>query len=409
MIDSFDIVVIGGGIHGAGVAQAAAAAGYSVKVLEQYPQLAMGTSSRSSKLVHGGLRYLETAQFSLVRECLNERDTLLFNAPKLVQLKPFYIPLYHTSQRGPGSVRIGLSLYALLGGMRKSTRFRILKPRRWDQLDGLRSEGLRVVFEYRDGQTDDAALTRAVMQSAVNLGAELLLNAITYRIELSENGSTVHYRHSGGNNACHARVTVNATGPWSNKVLQCVTPPQSPAPCDLVQGTHIVVPGKQQTGIFYVEAPQDRRAVFIMPWKGNTLVGTTERSYADAPDEVTPSEGEIEYLLETLNYYFPFCNYTYGDILEAFAGIRVLPKGNSKTSSRPRETTLITDRTFRPRLISILGGKLTAYRATAEKVLNNIATNLPSRTVIADTRTLLLMPVDVQGQRKIVLNDRSKY
>ena len=395
MRDNFDIVVIGGGIHGAGVAQAAVAAGYSVKVLEQYPQLAMGTSSRSSKLIHGGLRYLETAQFSLVRECLNERDTLLSNAPQLVQLKPFYIPLYHSSQRGPSAVKIGLSLYALLGGMRESTRFRILKPRSWNQFDGLRSEGLRVVFEYRDAQTDDAALTRAVMQSAVNLGAELLLSATTYRIELTENGSTVHYHHNGGNHACQASVTVNATGPWSNKVLQCVAPPQSPASYDLVQGTHIVVQGEQRTGIFYVEAPQDRRAVFIMPWKGNTLVGTTERSYADAPDEVTPSNDEIEYLLETLSYYFPFYNYTYGDILEAFAGVRVLPKGNSKISSRARETTLITDRTFRPRLISILGGKLTAYRATAEKVLGKIATNLPARTAIADTRTLLLTPVEV--------------
>ncbi len=393
MIDNIDIVVIGGGIHGAGVAQAAVAAGYSVRVLEQYPKLALGTSSRSSKLIHGGLRYLETAQFSLVRECLKERDTLLSNAPQLVQLKPFFIPLYHTSQRGPRSVRFGLLLYSLLGGMRATTRFRTLKPRQWGQFNGLRSEGLRVVFQYLDAQTDDAALTRAVMQSAVNLGAELLLSATTYRVELTQKGSRVYYRQGGSNHACHAKVTVNAAGPWSNKILQCITPHQSPASYDLVQGTHIVVPG-QQTGIFYVEAPQDGRAIFIMPWKGNTLVGTTERPAADIPNEVTPSDSEIEYLLETLSYYFPIYTYSNSDILQAFAGVRVLPIGNGETSSRPRETTLITDRAYQPRLLSILGGKLTAYRATAEKVLKKLATSLPSRTAIADTRTLLLRPVD---------------
>ncbi|MEE8343300.1 MAG: FAD-dependent oxidoreductase, partial [Gammaproteobacteria bacterium] len=173
---SYHVGIIGGGIHGVGVAQRAAAQGYTVLVLEK-AGLAAGTSSRSSKLIHGGLRYLESAQFGLVRECLRERSLLLQIAPELVRLQPFMVPVYRHTRRRPWQLRLGLSLYALLGGMDKENRFTTIPRRHWDQLDGLATEGLEKVYRYRDAQTDDALLTRAVMNSAQELGAELAMPA----------------------------------------------------------------------------------------------------------------------------------------------------------------------------------------------------------------------------------------
>jgi glycerol-3-phosphate dehydrogenase len=177
---NYDVVVIGAGINGAGVAQAAVAAGYSVLILEK-SAIAQGTSSRSSKLIHGGLRYLETAQFRLVRESLRERTLLLSNAPDLVQLKPFYIPVYRTTRRRPWQLRVGLSLYALLAGPERSAIFTTVPSSRWDRLDGLSTRDLQTVFSYNDAQTDDHALTKAVLDSAVNMGAEVAVPAPSYR------------------------------------------------------------------------------------------------------------------------------------------------------------------------------------------------------------------------------------
>ena len=172
MNDHFDVVIIGGGIHGAGVAQAAACDGYSVRVLEQ-TGLASATSGNSSKLIHGGLRYLEGLHFSLVRESLRERALLLKIAPQLVHLQSFKIPIYPETSRRPLTIRAGLGLYALLGGLHPENRFRTLRPGEWEHLDGLKTKRLQAVYRYYDAQTDDAALTRAVMQSAMDLGANL--------------------------------------------------------------------------------------------------------------------------------------------------------------------------------------------------------------------------------------------
>src|SRR6185436_2703518 len=169
---NYDLLIIGAGIHVVGVAQAAAAAGYSVLVLEK-TALAAGTSSKSSKLIHGGLRYLETGQLRLVRESLREREILLRVAPELVHLVPFYIPVYRRTRRRPWQITVGLSLYAALGGFTSANRFARLARDEWAALDGLETRALQAVFRYHDAQTDDAALTRAVMRSAQSLGAEL--------------------------------------------------------------------------------------------------------------------------------------------------------------------------------------------------------------------------------------------
>src|ERR1700727_3174361 len=158
----YDVVIIGGGIHGAGVLQAAVAAGNSTLLIERQA-LPAGPSSRSSKLIHGGLRYLESGQFSLVRESLRERAVHLKIAPDLVELKPFFIPVYPDTRRRPWQLKVGLWVYALLGGFDASTRFGTVPRREWSSLDGLETDGLEAVIRYHDAQTDDASLTRAVV------------------------------------------------------------------------------------------------------------------------------------------------------------------------------------------------------------------------------------------------------
>lgn len=381
-----DIVIVGAGIQGAGVAQAAAAAGYSVLLLEQ-TGIASGTSSRSSKLIHGGLRYLETGQLRLVYECLRERATLLRVAPELVHLTPHYLPVYKTTRRRPLQLRLGLSLYALLGGFIPAVRFRTVPRGEWASLKGLRQEGLQALFQYFDAQTDDAALTAAVVRSAQTLGARLILPAQYVSAECTDRSLVVHYRDRQGEQHLECSVLVNAAGPWADDVLQRIAPAESRLAVDLVAGAHIVLPYALTRAVFYTEAPRDGRAVFIMPWKNSTtLIGTTERSYRGDPAQVAPTEAEIEYLLETVRHYFPETANIRPS--ETFAGLRVLPASAGAAFGRARDTRLHV--THAARVLSIYGGKLTAYRATADRVLRALRRQLPSRRPIADTAKLVL-------------------
>ena len=237
----YDVVIIGGGIHGAGVLQAAVAAGHSALLIERQA-LAAGTSSRSSKLIHGGLRYLESGQFALVRESLRERAIHLRIASELVALKPFYIPVYRDTRRRPWQLKIGLWIYALLGGFDAATRFGSVPKSEWPQLDGLKTQDLDAVIRYHDAQTNDALLTRAVVKSALRLGAELAMPAQYSRAMLSEDGVTVTYTTAGAAVECRARVLINAAGPWAMQAARAVEPAIPIPDVDLVQGTHIVIP-----------------------------------------------------------------------------------------------------------------------------------------------------------------------
>ncbi len=387
---TYDIVVVGGGIHGAGIAQAAAARGHSVLALEKN-SLACETSSRSSKLIHGGLRYLETAQFRLVHECLRERALLLKLAPDLVKLHPFYIPIYSETTRRPWQLRLGLSLYNLLDGFSATSRYRRFSFREWDNPDGLNTDNLTQIFQYWDAQTDDAALTRAVMKSAENMGAYLAMPATFDCAELIADGCEVQYQHKGQTCTCTCHTLVNAAGPWANTLLESITPQPNRLSMDLVQGSHIVVAGALSKGFYYLEAPQDKRAVFAMPWSGKILVGTTEKIFRGDPATVAPTDEEILYLLDTLGHYFPAFRHLQPDqISAAFAGLRVIPSDKKQPFLRSRETILHPDRLTQPRVLTIYGGKLTAYRATAEKVMRKLENSLPTHTSIADTRYIVL-------------------
>ena len=371
----FDIAIVGGGIHGAGCAQAAAAAGYRTLLLERHSWAAQ-TSHYSSKLIHGGLRYLESAQFRLVYHALHERTRLLHNAPSLVRAVPFYIPVYRDTRRRPWQLRLGLSLYALLTGLQPLARFRQLPRAAWRDIPGLRTDGLQALFQYWDAQTDDAALTRAVVASATQLGAHCsehseLLSAqtsvsahanasaqTTVSARANDSGFTLQLCVGERQLRCHSRTVINAGGPWVGDIAQrCGA---TPLPFSLVKGSHLLLPASTLPGILYLEAPRDGRAIFVMPWRGMTLVGTTEVE-VDTP-LVTASADEIDYLLETVAHYLPQQSL---DIIDSFAGVRVLPRSAERPFSRPREAVLQRD----GNLLSIYGGKLTTYRHIAEQAI----------------------------------------
>jgi glycerol-3-phosphate dehydrogenase len=366
----YDLAIIGAGIHGAGVAQAAAINGWSVALVEQFDSPAEGTSSKSSKLIHGGLRYLETGQLKLVRECLRERSTLLKLAPELVSLKEFAIPLHKQLKRSGFIIYLGLLLYwALSGFSRQAWPRRISHSQAIKLFPGLNPVGLSGALIYRDAQTDDAALTRAVIGSASKHGAECFYS---HRVQkVSTRADFYELEFKDGREPILCRALVNAAGPWVNMLAERVRPTVPTRDIDLVQGAHIILKFKAPECCLYTEA-SDGRAVFILPWHGQTMVGTTERDFGGDPENCSASDEEIQYLLSCYNQYFPSHLASSDDIIRHFAGLRVLPDGEGANSEKPRETVLVT-RSAAPPYLAIYGGKLTAYRETAEKVMAELA------------------------------------
>ena len=383
----FDVAVIGAGIHGAGVAQAAAAAGYRVVVLEKN-KIAAGTSSKSSKLIHGGLRYLESYQFSLVRKSLKERATLCRLAPDLVKLQPFYIPIYKTTTRRPWQIKAGLCLYALLGGLRKENIFKKVKRKNINKLDQLEQASLQKVYQYNDGQTNDEELTKAVMSSAKALGAELKCPASVTAISKEKDNFVVKYKETDKEKSIGVKIIINAAGPWVNELHKLIDSDVNSLNMDLVQGTHIIIDAPAPSGVYYLEA-SDKRAVFVMPYEFNgelkTMIGTTEKLFLGKADDVEASDEEVEYLLSMYKIYFP--KYSDAKIIHQFVGLRVLPSDDGSMFVRPRDTIL---HWAMPNLLTLYGGKLTAYRSTSEQVIKKIKPFLDKRQRIAYTNQLFL-------------------
>lgn len=384
--DVYDLIVLGGGIQGAGCAQAAAAAGYRACLLEQNAW-GSGTSSRSSKLIHGGLRYLETFQFGLVRKSIVERRRLARIAAPLVHPVPFYIPIYAHSRRRPWQVLLGLGLYSAIGGFDRLSRFRVVPRHEWHRLDGLEQAGLCRVFQYWDTQTDDRLLTRAVVDSAQALGADVRQHARFVHATPQANGYRVLYRCGDDEYQADCRVIVNAAGPWAAELQSRIAGAPASQPVELVMGAHIELAGRISDCVFYVESPGDGRALFVMPWYGNTLVGTTETAFVGRPEDARASEHDMHYLLDAVRQYFPRFDC---DVVDSFAGVRVLPCKASSFSARPRDTLLQFDNDDAPTLVTVHGGKLTTYRVTAERIVSRLARTLGTRPGSRSTREIFL-------------------
>src|SRR3954470_579807 len=369
---AWDMVVIGGGATGAGVAVDASSRGYAVLLLEQ-SDFGKGTSSRSTKLVHGGVRYLEQGNISLVMEALKERGILRQNAPHLVSNLPFVVPNYdwwETPFYG-----IGLKVYNLLAGKYAFGDSSILsreEPLR--RLPTIRTDGLRGGVVYYDGQFDDSRLLINLVQTAAEQGATLLnyapVTALTKAADGSVDGVTARDAESGRELHAGGRVVINATGPFADSVRR-LADPNAPALIAPSQGIHLVFNRSFLPGDSAIMVPhtRDGRVMFAIPWHGHTVVGTTDTPIAVAMLEPTAQSKEIDFILETASDYLAK-RPTRADILSVFTGIRPLVKSSDilNTAALSRDHTIEVSSSG---MLTIAGGKWTTYRHMAEDAVDH--------------------------------------
>ncbi|HET7681733.1 MAG TPA: glycerol-3-phosphate dehydrogenase [Xanthobacteraceae bacterium] len=366
----YDLAIIGGGINGAGIARDAAGRGLRVLLVEQN-DLASGTSSTSSKLIHGGLRYLEHGAFRLVREALAEREVLLRLAPHLIRPMRFVLPAYP----GPRSallLRIGLFLYDHLGGKNILPSTRTLDLTHHVTGDPL-SRRYRFGFEYSDCSVDDSRLVLLNAIDAAERGASIRTRARCTRAERSEIWRLILTNH-GRREVVTARVLINASGPWAGFVAENVLRVREPSRLRLVKGSHIVVPRMFPHDRGYVLQSSDRRVVFVLPFERDfTLIGTTDADFAGDPAAAAPTGEEITYLCNSVNSYFRQ-DIGIGDVKWAFAGVRSLyDDGSKKPEDVTRDYHLALDERFREApVLTVYGGKITTYRRMAEAVLRRL-------------------------------------
>jgi glycerol-3-phosphate dehydrogenase len=371
----WDFIVVGGGATGLGVAIDAASRGYRTLLLER-GDIAQGTSSRSTKLVHGGVRYLQQGNVALVIDALKERGLLLANAPHLVRNLSFVVPNYEWWE-GP-FYGIGLKMYDLLAGRQGFGRSRVLSRARTLQLlPTLEPEGLNGGVIYYDGQFDDARLAVNMAQTALEQGA-LVLNYVAVTGLLKEDGLVLGVRardaETGREWELRGGAIINATGPWTDELRRLDEPLASPI-VRHSQGVHLVLARDFLPGESAIMVPRtdDGRVLFAIPWHDRVLVGTTDTAVAEASPEPVPLEGEIEFLLEHAGRYLDR-DPERGDVLSVFAGLRPLVGGEGAegtTSSLSRDHTLLISDAG---LVTITGGKWTTYRKMAEDTVDQAAT-----------------------------------
>jgi glycerol-3-phosphate dehydrogenase len=372
---AWDMIVVGGGATGAGVAIDAASRGYDVLLLEQ-SDFGKGTSSRSTKLVHGGVRYLEQGNLSLVMEALKERGLLLQNAPHLVRNLGFVVPNYDWWEAP--FYGIGLKLYNLLAGKYGFGASRILsREETLEHLPTIKTEGLRGGVIYFDGQFDDSRLLINLVATAFEQGATALNYAQVTGVTKDGDGFVdgVRFRdgETGAEMEARAKVVINATGPFADNLRRIADPAAEPmiAPS---QGIHLVFDGSFLAADYAIMVPHtsDGRVMFAIPWHGHTVVGTTDTPMAQASLEPVALEQEVEFILQTASLYLAR-KPERADVLSVFAGIRPLVRSgeSGSTAALSRDHTIRIENSG---MITVCGGKWTTYRHMAEDCVNQAAT-----------------------------------
>ena len=374
LAEVYDLAVIGGGINGVGIAADAAGRGLSVFLCEK-DDLAQHTSSASSKLIHGGLRYLEHYEFRLVREALAEREVLLAKAPHLVKPMRFVLP-HRPHLRPAWMIRAGLFLYDHLG---KRKRLKASRGLRFDASSPLKADIARG-FEYADCWVDDARLVVLNAMAAREHGAHVHTRTRCLGARRGKDFWDIELERADGSRyAIRARALVNAAGPWVARFIKEDLKQRSPYGIRLIQGSHIVVPRLYEGEHAYILQNEDRRIVFAIPYLDRyTLIGTTDREYRGDPGQVRISDEEIDYLLAVVNAHFkrPLER---GQILHTFAGVRPLCDDESdEPSAITRDYTLsLSGEPGEAPLLSVFGGKLTTYRKLAESAMALLAGHFP--------------------------------
>ncbi len=383
----FDVLIIGGGINGAGMARDLAMRGLEVALVEK-GDFASGTSSASTKLIHGGLRYLEQFALHLVFESCRERRVLQTIAPHLVQPMPFLIPVYRDDTRSLLTIRAGLTLYDLLALFRNTGNHRILSPAEaLDRAPALRAEGLTGAALYWDCRMDDARLCLENILAAVEAGAEAA-NYVEATGLVKRNGRTCGARLNDLERKeefeIEARAVINATGPWLDRI--CALDGQTETKLRPTRGSHIIVPrldhGDQA---LYLSTGRDQRLFFTIPWGRFSLIGTTDVDYSGNPDAVEATAEDIDYLLQETARHLQQPALSTDRVIASFAGLRPLVAAPAAATSRiSREHRIFESASG---LFSIGGGKYTTYRAVAEEASSMVCERLGQKRVSSRTAT----------------------
>jgi len=387
--EPFDVLVVGGGITGAGVARDAAMRGLRTALVEK-DDFASGTSSRSSRLVHGGVRYLEHGELRLVFESSHERRTLRRLAPHLVRPLAFTWPVYAGARISRWKLAAGLTLYDLLAVFRNVARHERLSAsgvlRREPRLLG---DELRGGARYWDALTDDARLTLATGRSAIAAGATVVNHArvtALVRDDSRVTGARVHDAIGGSEVQVRARVVVNATGPWSDDTERLADAAVGQA-VHGSKGVHLIVPRRRvgNEAALTLLAPRDGRVFFVLPAGDFAIIGTTDTFEPVSPDEVRASVADVAYLLDAANHFFPAAALTRDDVITAWAGLRPLVAGDVGTDDPgavSREHA-VSERV--PGLVRVTGGKLTTYRVMARDTVDAVQRSLAMRLTPSQT------------------------
>lgn len=367
--DWYDVIVIGGGITGAGVAREAAAAGLDTLLVEQN-DYAWGTSGRSSKMVHGGLRYLAGGHLKLTREAVRERQRMLDQLPGLVDRMRYVMPHYRKGFPGPWLFGRVLWLYDHFAGERYRHRIDRTEIQQW--LPGLTTEGLKSATGFSDAVTEDARLVLRLLEEARHLGATTRNYTKVTRVERADNQTwtaTLEDRHPDGdsNRQVSASLIINATGAWADRLWR---QPHRDEHIRPLRGSHLILPfGRLPVSVsLTISHPVDRRPVFIFPWLGRTVVGTTDLDHGeDLDQEPRISPAELDYLLEAVGSVYPGAAIGPEDIISTWAGVRpvVTEGGRRSPSKESREHVIWAE----DGLISVAGGKLTTFRLIAREAL----------------------------------------
>ncbi|MFZ5861583.1 MAG: glycerol-3-phosphate dehydrogenase/oxidase [Nitrospirota bacterium] len=377
--EPYDVIVIGGGVVGSWVACDAAQRGLRVALFEQ-GDLASGTSSRTSKLIHGGLRYLEQGAFRLVAEGTRERAVWLRIAPHLVRPLPFLFPLYRGAGRSPWMVRLGMTLYDVLSWYRNVEPHRMLSAAEAKRLEpSLRDATLVGAARFFDAQMDDARACLEVGLCAAAAGARIETGA---RVDglLRRDGRVIGVRV--GTREVFARVVVNAAGPWLDRVSAMADGPA--ARIRMTRGAHLVLPPLLREHALVLAARRDGRVFFVIPWRGYSLVGTTDVDYSGDPSAVVCSDEERRYLLDETRKALPGSVIPDADVLAEFAGVRPLAYESGGTASAVSREDLVAEDPNG--VIAIAGGKFTTARAVAERAVTRVAARI-GRTDLSPCRT----------------------
>lgn len=379
MTGNYDVFVIGGGVNGCGLARDAAGRGFKVGLAEMN-DLASGTSSASTKLIHGGLRYLEQYAFRLVREALMEREVIWRIAPHIVRPLRFLLP-YHKGLRPAWMLRIGLFIYDHLGGSKELPGTTVVDF--LNEKDDPLKPGYKKGFEYSDEQVDDARLVLLNARHAKELGADIMVRTEVLSAQIVDGRWRITLRDHTKNKefTVYASFLANMAGPWINHVLKDVMDIQSHPPIRLVQGSHIVVPKLYNHDRAYIFQNPDGRIIFAIPYQEDfTLIGTTDRDYHGDPAKVAITDEEIDYLCKTASEYFA-SSITRDMITWSYSGIRPLyDDGASNAQETTRDYVLkIFDEQAKAPLLTAYGGKITTYRKLSEDAMEYVEQYLGKR------------------------------